>query len=46
MSVCVRTDRRKVPAVISVEDVSVLLWVTSGPGPRFRAALCTSFDAG
>ena len=46
MSVCVRTERRKLPVVLSVEDVSAFLAVASGPGPRIRAALCISYDAG
>jgi len=46
MSVCVRTERRKLPAVLSVADVSAFLVVTSGPGPRIHAALCISYGAG
>jgi len=41
-----RTEPRKLPAVLSVEEVSELLAVAPGPGLKYRAALSISYGAG
>lgn len=41
-----RTEPRKLPAVLSVEEVSELLAVAPGPGLKCRAALSISYGAG
>ena len=41
-----RTEPRKLPAVLSVEEVSDLLIVAPGPGLKYRAALSISYGAG
>ena len=41
-----RTEPRKLPAVLSAEDVSDLLAVAPGPGLKYRAALSISYGAG
>jgi len=41
-----RTAPRKLPAVLSVEEVSDLLPVAPGPGLKYRAALSISYGAG
>ena len=41
-----RTEPRKLPAVLSAEDVSGLLAVAPGPGLKYRAALSISYGAG
>ena len=41
-----RTEPRKLPAVLSVEEVSDLLTVAPGPGLKYRAALSISYGAG
>ena len=41
-----RTEPRKLPAVLSAEDVSDLLAVAPGPGLKYRAALSVSYGAG
>ena len=41
-----RTEPRKLPAVLSAEEVSELLAVAPGPGLKYRAALSISYGAG
>lgn len=41
-----RTAPRKLPAVLSAEEVSELLAVAPGPGLKYRAALSISYGAG
>lgn len=41
-----RTQPRKLPVVLSVEEVSELLKVAPGPGLKYRAALSISYGAG
>jgi len=41
-----RTEPRKLPAVLSAEEVSGLLAVAPGPGLKYRAALSISYGAG
>jgi site-specific recombinase XerD len=41
-----RTRPRKLPVVLSVEEVSELLKVAPGPGLKYRAALSISYGAG
>ena len=41
-----RTQPRKLPAVLSIEDVSELLAAAPGPGLKYRAALSISYGAG
>ncbi len=41
-----RTEPRKLPAVLSAEEVSELLTVAPGPGLKYRAALSISYGAG
>lgn len=41
-----RTEPRKLPAVLSVEEVSELLAVAPGPGLKYRAALSISYGTG
>ena len=41
-----RTEPRKLPAVLSAEDVSDLLAVAPRPGLKYRAALSISYGAG
>ena len=41
-----RTQPRKLPAVLSAEEVSELLAVAPGPGLKYRAALSISYGAG
>ena len=41
-----RNEPRKLPAVLSVEEVSELLAVAPGPGLKYRAALSISYGAG
>ncbi len=41
-----RTQPRKLPTVLSVEEVSVLLKAAPGPGLKYRAALSISYGAG
>ncbi len=41
-----RTQPRKLPVVLSVEDVSELLAAAPGPGLKYRAALSISYGAG
>ena len=41
-----RTQPRKLPVVLSVEDVSELLSAAPGPGLKYRAALSISYGAG
>ena len=41
-----RTEPRKLPAVLSVEEVFELLAVAPGPGLKYRAALSISYGAG
>jgi site-specific recombinase XerD len=41
-----RTQPRKLPAVLSAEEVSGLLAVAPGPGLKYRAALSISYGAG
>ena len=41
-----RTEPRKLPAVLSAEDVCELLAVAPGPGLKYRAALSISYGAG
>ena len=41
-----RTEPRKLPSVLSVEEVSELLAVAPGPGLKYRAALSISYGAG
>ncbi len=41
-----RSQPRKLPVVLSVEEVSDLLMATPGPGLKYRAALSISYGAG
>ena len=41
-----RTQPRKLPVVFSVEEVSLILMATPGPGLKYRAALSISYGAG
>jgi site-specific recombinase XerD len=41
-----RTQPRKLPTVLSIEDVSELLAAAPGPGLKYRAALSISYGAG
>ena len=41
-----RTQPRKLPTVLSIEDVSELLMAAPGPGLKYRAALSISYGAG
>ena len=41
-----RTEPRKLPAVLSAEEVSELLALAPGPGLKYRAALSISYGAG
>lgn len=41
-----RTQPRKLPVVLSIEEVSDLLMVAPGPGLKYRAALSISYGAG
>ena len=41
-----RTQPRKLPTVLSIEDVSELLAAAPGPGLKYRAALSVSYGAG
>ena len=41
-----RTAPRKLPAVLSLEEVAKLLPVAAGPGLKYRAALSISYGAG
>lgn len=41
-----RTQPRKLPVVLSIEDVSELLMAAPGPGLKYRAALSISYGAG
>ena len=41
-----RTQPRKLPAVLSLEDVSEILAAAPGPGLKYRAALSISYGAG
>ncbi len=41
-----RTQPRKLPAVLSAEEVSDLLMAAPGPGLKYRAALSISYGAG
>jgi len=41
-----RTQPRRLPAVLSIEDVSELLAAAPGPGLKYRAALSISYGAG
>jgi integrase len=41
-----RTQSRRLPTVLSIEDVSELLAAAPGPGLKYRAALSISYGAG
>lgn len=41
-----RTQPRKLPTVLSIEDVSEILAAAPGPGLKYRAALSISYGAG
>lgn len=41
-----RTEPRKLPIVLSIEEVSAVLMSTPGPGLKYRAALSISYGAG
>jgi integrase/recombinase XerD len=41
-----RTQPRKLPTVLSLEEVSALLAAAPGPGLKYRAALSISYGAG
>lgn len=41
-----RTEPRKLPIVLSAEDVSKILMAAPGPGLKYRAALSISYGAG
>ena len=41
-----RTQPRKLPVVLSIEEVSDILAAAPGPGPKYRAALSISYGAG
>ncbi|SDL63919.1 tyrosine-type recombinase/integrase, partial [Aliiruegeria lutimaris] len=41
-----RTEPRKLPVVLSVEEVSDILMAAPGPGLKYRAALSISYGAG
>jgi len=41
-----RTKHRKLPTVLSIEDVSEILAAAPGPGLKYRAALSISYGAG
>ena len=41
-----RTQPRKLPAILSIEEVSDLLTAAPGPGLKYRAALSISYGAG
>ena len=41
-----RTEPRKLPVVLSVEEVSGILMAAPGPGLKYRAALSISYGAG
>jgi integrase len=41
-----RTQPRKLPVVLSIEDVSELLAAAPGPGLKYRAALSISYGGG
>ena len=41
-----RTQPRKLPTVLSIEDVSEILAAAPGPGLKYRAALSVSYGAG
>ena len=41
-----RTQPRKLPVVLSIEEVSELLMAAPGPGLKYRAALSISYGAG
>lgn len=41
-----RRQPRKLPVVLSIEEVSDLLMAAPGPGLKYRAALSISYGAG
>ena len=41
-----RTEPRKLPIVLSIEEVSAILAAAPGPGMKYRAALSIGYGAG